>query len=258
MGPLSERDREMLEFAAEHRFVLSAQLAALTGIAELAARRPVRALVDAGQLSSGEYPHGQPPAHQITRAGLRAIGSGLPAPRPVDLSLYRHDVGLGWLMLIARRGRFGPISALVSERRMRSEDARSHERDDRHGVRLGGEGPGGRDRLHYPDMVLVTPAGCRIAFELELSTKSPSHRERILSAYLIDPRIDDVVYLVDRRSTGAAIARSARRCGAEQIVHVQNVSFGASGPAGGGERGRVRAPTRSGRTAREPAAGRGR
>ena len=42
---------------------------------------------------------------------------------------------------------------------MRSADGRAPAAGPRFGVRLGGVGPGGRDRLHYPDMVIVTDTG---------------------------------------------------------------------------------------------------
>ncbi len=64
-------------------------------------------------------------------------------------------------MLAARAGRFGAGARVISERHMRSHDGRTAERARRYGVRLGGVGPGGRDCLHYPDLVLVTDTGHR-------------------------------------------------------------------------------------------------
>ncbi len=89
------------------------------------------------------------------------------------------------------------------------------------GVRLGGTGPGGRERLHYPDLLLVTPDGRRIAVELELSAKGTARREKILAGYGADARIDAVLYLVDRPVLATAIRSSARRLGISHHVHVQ-------------------------------------
>jgi hypothetical protein len=99
-----------------------------------------------------------------------------------------------------------------------------------HGVRVG---HGSMERLHYPDLTVVTAGGHRVAFELELSTKSPRRRERILAAYADDPRIDAVVYLVQTPAAGRAIARSAARVGAADTVRVQR--FGWAGGRAPGE-----------------------
>jgi hypothetical protein len=250
---LTERDRTLLAFAAENRFVIAVQAAALLGISETAADARMRALGRAGYLLRERALHGEPPWDRITRAGVRAIGSDLPTPRAVDLSTYRHDLGLGWLMVAARRGRFGPVAAVISERRMRSDDGRAtggeyraDGRPRRHGVRLGGTGPGGRERLHYPDLMLITATGHRIAFELELTTKAAERRERILAGYAADPSIDRVIYLVDRPQVQRAIERSVARVGISDLVGVQRVAVGTpprqagDGPAVQRRHGRAR------------------
>ncbi len=227
---ITGRDRILLSFVAEHRFVVAGQVAVLLEVTESAASARLRALSAGGYVRTERKLHLQPACHQVTRDGLRAIGSDLPAPHRPDLALYGHDLGLGWLMLAARRGRFGAVLNVISERRMRSSDARGAERDERWGVRLGGVGPGGRDRLHYPDMIVVTGSGHRVAFELELTTKAQDRRERILSAYGADRRIDAVVYLAEKPAVRRAIERSARRVGVSDIVHVQRVTLGGSTP----------------------------
>jgi hypothetical protein len=222
---ITDTDRALLRFAAEHRFVIAAQVAALLGVSEAAAETRLRRLGTGGHLRRHKELYRGPTWHQITRAGLRAVSSDLPAPRGFDLATHRHDAGLGWLMLTAQAGRFGPLERIISERRMRSHDGRSDDGAQRYGVRLGGVGPGGRDRLHYPDLVVVTRTGHRVAFELELSTKAVARRERILAGYAADRRIDAVVYLVERASLGRAIERSAARMGISHLVRVQRVSM---------------------------------
>jgi hypothetical protein len=253
---ITDRDRQLLAFAAEHRFVVAAQVAVLLEVSEAAADARLRSLGTAGCVRRERKLYRQPASDRITREGLRAIGSDLPAPRAMDLAAYRHDLGLGWLMLAARRERFGPCQVVVSERRMRSDDGR-REQDEgsaRHGVRLGGTGPGGRDRLHYPDMVLLAQSGHRVAFELELTTKSTERRERILAGYAADPRIDAVIYLVERAAVGRAIERSAARVGISHLVRVQRVTIAAApGPAVAG-RTAERRHARTG-TAGKPAGG---
>ena len=249
-----------LAFAAEHRLVLGAQVQTLLGISAAAASKRLRALVGVGHLIGERQLHGQPGCYQITRKGLGAIESRLPRPRAIDLSCYRHDVGLGWLWLHARAGRFGPARDVVVERRMRSQDGRSPDRDARFGVRLGGPGPGGGERLHYPDLLVELESGHRVAFELELTSKSQRRREGILAGYAGDRRTDAVVYLVDRPASGRAIARSAARLGVADLVHVQRVTFDPPSSIDGAERSSarvrpsawVRAPGR--RSARESVA----
>ena len=249
---LTDADRALLRFAAEHRFVVAAQAAVLLGVSIAAAEARLRRLGAGGHVRRHKELHRGPTWHQITAAGLRAAGCDLPAPRGFDLATHRHDTGLGWLMLAARAGRFGPVAHVVSERRMRSHDGRRDERSARHGVYLGGAGPAGRDRLHYPDLVVVTRSGHRVAFELELSTKEVGRREGILAGYAADRRIDAVVYLVERASVGRAIERSAVRMGVADLVRVQRVSLEPSGTATPSRaRSAVRAGARAAATARE-------
>jgi hypothetical protein len=241
---ITDTDRALLRFAAEHRFVIAAQVAALLGVSEGTAEARLRRLGAGGHLRRNKELYRGPTWHQITRAGLRAVGSDLPAPRGFDLATHRHDAGLGWLMLTARAGRFGPLERIISERRMRSHDGRAEDPTQRYGVRLGGVGPGGRDRLHYPDLVLITQTGHRVAFELELSTKEVARREGILAGYAADRRIDAVVYLVERASVGRAIERSAARMGVSHLVRVQRVSMAPSGGGPSGARAAQRASAR--------------
>jgi hypothetical protein len=233
---LTDSDRILLAFAAEHRFVLAAQVALLLGTGHRTAAARLRRLGGGGYLRGARALHRGPVWHQITAAGLRATDSALPSPRRFDLATHRHDAGLGWLMLAARTGRFGAVRRVVSEREMRSRDGRAPDPWQRYGVRLGGVGPGGRDRLHYPDMVIVSQSGHRVAFELELSTKEPDRRERILTGYGADRRIDAVVYLVERPAVGRAVQRSVRRLGLGDLVSIRHVTL--AGGAQAGERGR--------------------
>lgn len=228
-GPITERDRRVLEFAAEHRLILPAQAAMLLGVSPETAARRLRALRDAGLMRSARHLIG-PGCYLIDRRGLGAIGSRLPRPRDVDPATYRHDVGLGWLWLAARRGAFGSLTAVVSERRMRSDDGRRERRSPAHGIRLPGVGPRGGERRHYPDFVLHCASGQRVAVELELTPKARVRREAILGGYAVDKCIDAVLYLVTDASVGRAIESSARAIGVSPMVHVQRVRLQAAAP----------------------------
>jgi hypothetical protein len=257
---LTDRDRALLAFAADHRIVLATQVEALLGASASVAYDRLHTLTAARLLSSARPLNG-PACYRITRGGLTAIGSDLPTPRAPDLALYRHDVGVGWLWLAARKGVWGEPGEVISERRMRSEDGRADTagdptRDARFGVRLGGVGAGGKERRHYPDLLLVTADGHRIAVELELSTKGRARRETILAGYAADPTIDAVLYLVDRPTVARALSASAARVGVSDLVHIHRVRWGADAPPAGARtaertRGRTNAAARSAHTAVE-------
>lgn len=219
---ITDRDRLILNLAAEHRLILPGHVGALLGVTPSTAGARLRALASGGYLVRRRLLAGQPACFQITRNGLAIIGSALPTPR-IDLSTYVHDVGLAWICLAARSGTLGPVREVLSERTLRSRDGARPPGSalEPLGVRLGGMGPGGRERLHYPDLLLITPQEGRIAVELELSAKGRSRRERILAGYGSDARIDGVLYLVDRPALARSIQTSARRLGISPRVHIQ-------------------------------------
>jgi hypothetical protein len=219
---LTERDVELLSFLAEHRVALPTHVAVLLGTSPAAASTRLGKLRDAGHLRRHDAFPGEPRWYQITRKGLAVIESPLPTPR-VDLRAYAHDVGVAWLWLAARGGTFGPLAEIVSERRLRSVDGSREPGAEPLGVRLGGFGPQGHERLHYPDLVLRTAEGRRIALELELSPKPRTRLETILGGYGADPRFAGVVYLVESRAIARSVLRAARRLGISDLVHLQRV-----------------------------------
>jgi hypothetical protein len=224
---VTARDREVLRFAAEHRLVLAEHVGALLEVSPAAASARLRALCSAGLTVRRRVFHQQPACFQITRTGLAVADSALPAPR-FDVRSYLHDAGVVWLWLAARAGTFGPLNDLISERELRSRDRTPVGRTDPLGVPLGGVGPAGVLRVHYPDLVLRTAAGQTIAVELELTGKGRSRRETILAGYASDPRIDGVLYIVKSRSLARVVRESSIRLGAASLVQVQGFRWGGS------------------------------
>ena len=242
---LTDRDRRILRFCAEHRFVLAPQVALALGVIGTdAAKRRLAALHRAGCLRRERRYVAEPFAYAVTPAGLGAAGCDLSRPRPLDPATYAHDVGVAWLAAAAHRGVFGELSEIVCERRMRSEDARGRDGSE-HGVRCAGAGGRG---LHYPDLTVATASGRRVALELELHVKGVARRERILAAYACDPRFDAVVYLVGSEAERRTLMRSARRVGLEDRLHVQRFRW-ADGREPGTSRELTRARSRLGRSA---------
>lgn len=217
---VTDADRAVLEFLAEHRIVRTNQVAQLLGVTYGAARRRLDRLGDKEYLSSKDPYKRQPPHHAITKQGLAVIGSSLPKPKLVH-SEFRHDVGLAWLWLAAHAGAFGPLTAIHSERSMLSEDGRAGEDEERFGLRAVGFGPRGGALTHYPDLLLDTAAGHRVAVELELTTKGRARLDTIMRRYAADPRIDAVLYLVDNPGVEHAVRSAVARTGTSALVHVQ-------------------------------------
>lgn len=224
---ITERDRELLTFAAEHRLVLADHVQKLLGVSGATAYARLRALTVAGMLSQRTVFHHRPGCYQITRTGLGLVGSQLPRPG-LNLNCYDHDVGVAWLWLAARAGTFGPLREVLSERWLRSHDASPDGRAQPYAVRLGGLGANGQPRLHYPDLLLIDSGGRRIALELELTPKGRTRREKILAGYGADPSIDVVVYLTDQNGIARSVQASAARLGISDRVHVQHIDQPAS------------------------------
>ena len=182
---------------------------------EAAAAARLRRLGRAGHLRRARELHRGPvvaPDHRAPGCGPSA--ATLPAPRGFDLATHRHDAGLGVADAGGAGGALRRASrGVISEREMRSHDGRATDPAPAlRGAPAAAPGPGGRDRLHYPDMVIVTETGHRVAFELELSTKEPDRRERILS------RLRRAIAGSTRSSTSSTARRpaapsSARRRG---------------------------------------------
>jgi DNA-binding MarR family transcriptional regulator len=219
---LTDRDAELLEFLAEHRLALSTHVAVLLGTSTPAATARLNRLAEAGLLKRQLLLPGEPRSYQITKNGLAVVRSSLPTPRG-DVRAYEHDVGVAWLWLAARGGTFGPLEQILAERRLRSYDGSRESGAEPLGVRLGGFGPHGREKLHYPDLILRTADGRRVALELELTPKSRTRLETILAGYGADPRFDGVVYLVDRPGVARAVQATTRRLGISDLVHIQRV-----------------------------------
>jgi DNA-binding Lrp family transcriptional regulator len=237
---LTDRDRCVLALLAEHRVLHEDILAAHLGVSRGTAVRRIRRLAAAGSVRTAIVRTGAPAAVWVTRPGLQAIGSRLPAPVP-DLRSYRHDIGVGWLWLAARRGAYGELRAIVSERAMRSHDTRLDREGDgempRFAAGLEGLRSANRRGRHYPDLLLRMQAGHDVAIELELTRKSPRRLEAIMRAYASDPRFAGVVYLLGAPELRAGVELAALRAGAGELIRVCTIGRGGIAGAGDPARG---------------------
>ena len=236
---MRDADRDVLAFAAGQHFVLAEQVAQLLGIDRDAANGHLGELQDAGLIRRTRMLSIDPGCYQITSAGLAAIPSELPPPRP-EPARYRHDIGAGWLWLTATKGgNFGPLEQVLSEREMRAHDTRrtatdleaepatakpgpTQPLDPRFGVRpRGTEGPVS-PRLHYPDLLLITSAGW-VPIELELSVPTRTRLSAIMSGYATEPNIRSVLYMTDDERVARVIQTASRRLGISALVHLQRI-----------------------------------
>jgi hypothetical protein len=234
---LTSADRSVLGPLAEHRFLTVPQLAVLLGVGETTVMRRCRALADARLLRVERIFHRLPAAAMITAAGLAAVGSQL-GPPALNLSEYRHDVGVGWLWLAARAGRFGEPRALFSERALQGRDATPAAAGEPHadgepragGIGIGIFGADGRARRHYPDLLVALQGGGRVAVELELTAKSAPRMAAIMAAYASDARITRILYVAGSETVARGVQRAA--AGAEIAARVQIRLLASDGIAG--------------------------
>jgi hypothetical protein len=94
-------------------------------------------------------------------------------------------------------------------------------------IPLGGYGPGGWPRVHFPDVLLVLPDGDRVALELELTLKSRRRLEAILGGYAADPRIARVIYETDSPKVARALQETGRIFGLDERMAVHYLEQGA-------------------------------
>jgi hypothetical protein len=201
---LTDRDLELLRFAAAHRFVLASQVEVWLGAHEVVAYRRLKGLVRAGLMIYERLFHARPGCYRVSTSGLAVVESSLPRPT-IDLRTYRHDIGAVWLWLAVGLGQLGGDRGVLSERQMRSHDQRPDQGGASFAIPLGGYAPSGKPRVHFPDVVLVDEHGARTGFELELTLKSRSRLEAICAGYAADCRVERIVYITDRKMIALAL-----------------------------------------------------
>jgi hypothetical protein len=237
---MTQDDRKILRFAAEHDGVLSGQVAVLLGSTDAQATEHLVELAAQGLTRHHRTHHDQPGYHQITSRGLDTIGSRLPEPRTETLADYRTRLSLPWLTLAAIGGRFGPVKRAMTARVMRHHDANIRggtvppdphdpptETRQLYGIRLGA-GVDGTVATHYPHLAVVAATNHRIAFQVQLRTPSVRRLQAEITAYASDPRIDVAVYLVEELTVGRTIEDSATNLGLNDAIRVQRVTLDAT------------------------------
>ena len=235
-----DRGRDVLDFVAGHPVVLASHVARLLDLDAVSAATLLKGVCARGWLRmAGRFRH-QPTALEVTLAGLRELGSELPAP-VIDLRRYWRDIAAVALSVGARRGVFGEIDRVYTRREMQAADrqssaagpldgaglsaairAKAQDRLFQLGISSGRAGGG--DDGYWPDLVLVLPEG-RVAFEIHLDAPDPPLLDAVLKAYRAKPSVAVVVLLTEDPSVGERLHAAAVRHG-EDLFRVKSMRLG--------------------------------
>jgi hypothetical protein len=229
-GIVTERDRAAVGFIAAHPWVVSEHVrrflsldsAAGSGhIAGQVARRRLLVLVSHGLVSRGTLRlFGMPlSAYWLSRRGALFLGQAI-APGGVDIRQLGHDAAVAdvHLALLGRGARdIWPARTLASARQRGSLP-------DGLIVPLGGR------QLHLPDLVARLVDGRRMAFEVEMSRKSPRRLAEIMRAYRLARGLDAVVYLTPNEARARAIAAAAHGVSKVSVIRLDRLVPVASWP----------------------------
>ncbi len=169
-GEALRRDQELVRFVGRHGAVAIEHVMAAMGVGRTAAYRRVGACVERGLLERLALLRGEPSLLRATRDGLRYAGLGL------DVAVISPGSVDHWL-------RCASTSLLLAEefgadRILTERELCLFERIERRAIASAkvGELPGGKPRLHRPDLVVLSEER-PIAIEVELTPKAPHRLE---------------------------------------------------------------------------------
>jgi len=219
---VEDLDRRLLAFLGAHPFVLASQIERFLGIDHATVDRRLVAM-EARRLARSERLQMSGVAFvRVTGAGLRAIGSRLPAPG-FDLAGYRHDVGIVWLWVAAWEGVFGEPERVLSRREMQALDraaGQAGDPDGRFSVPLVGPTTAGP---LYPDVMMVF-SSARVAVHLVAWPQRRLDLDGLFAGHHKRPEVADVVLcFVDDDAVGRKLRTAAEREGVAEKVRVQRV-----------------------------------
>jgi hypothetical protein len=84
--------------------------------------------------------------------------------------------------------------------------------------------------LHYPDLLLITPAG-HVPIEFQLSRPAAERLGAIMSGYAAQPSIRGVLYMTDDEPVARVIKTVSERLGISPLIHLQRIKIQAADPA---------------------------
>ena len=195
----------MLDWLAATGAASSSELAAVAALSSRTALTRLRALEQAGLVSSAELLRGEPALHALTRRGLRAAGRPELDPIAISASSFGHCLAVARVAVALRAAG----ESVGGERELRA-----FERIE--GTPLAsaavGLAPDGGTAWHRPDLVCWR-AGAPLAIEVELTVKAPERLRTIVRGWARSRLVEGVVYYATapaaRALTAAVRAESA-------------------------------------------------
>jgi hypothetical protein len=215
-GEVLRRDRKLVRFVGRHGAVAIEHVMATMGVGRTAAYRRVGACVERGLLERLALLRGEPSLLRATRAGLRYAGLGLGvaviSPGSVDHWLRCASTSL----LLSQE--FG------ADRILTERELRLLERIEGRAIASAriGELPGGKPRLHRPDLVVLTEER-PVAIEVELTPKAPGRLEQLIRAWRRASCVAEVHYLCAPGATRRAVERAVEKTRAEGRIQIEEV-----------------------------------
>jgi hypothetical protein len=203
---LTVRDGELVEWLGRLGAAGLGHVMARFGMGRTVAYRRLAVCVQAGVIERARLVHGEPSLYVATQLGLAFAGlADLEVCRVSVASVSHWRACADVALQLDREGRVRSVRELrVAEREVGRPIASA----------IVGELPGGRPKLHRPDLVLRPPDGSTIAVEVELAVKGAARLERILRGYAHNRQLTAVRYYATRSAARAVVraARVARMC----------------------------------------------
>lgn len=183
---LTARDGELVEWLGRLGAAGVGHVMCRFGMGRTVAHRRLAVCVQAGVLERVRLVHGKPSLYVATRLGLAYVGLSHLEVCRVSVASIRHwhacaDVALA----LEPQGRLSSVRELRFAEREAGRPIASA---------VVGELPGGRPKLHRPDLVVHRRDGSIVAVEVELAVKGATRLERILRGYAHNRRLAGVRY----------------------------------------------------------------
>jgi hypothetical protein len=185
-GMLTVRDGELVEWLGRMGAAGVAHVMARFGMGRTVAHRRLSVCVQAGVLERVRLVHGEPSLYVATRLGLRYVGLAHLGVCRVSVAAVRH-----WHTCAAVALALEPEGRVASVRELRLAE---REAGRPIASAVVGELPGGRPKLHRPDLVLHLPGDLTVAVEVELALKGATRLDHILRGYAHNRNLSAVRY----------------------------------------------------------------
>jgi hypothetical protein len=218
-------DRRLLAMVGAHEGVTAGQVRLHLKLDLSESDRRVGRLCDESLVRREELAFSNESLIRVTRTGLAAIGSQLPAPgfAPSDV---RHQAAVVWLWVAAWDGALGEPSRVLSRRELEGLDRAAEERAGAPTgflIRVGGV-------AMYPDLAVVSAHGHRVAIYVLTWPHRSVDVEQLLAGYETSDELPDaVLFLVDTKPAQERVREVVERSALADRVHVRGAQTGAAG-----------------------------